>query len=164
MKSLINTTYWMTIAAIAPISLLTTGCETIVDQYGNQRQVMTPAGASALSTLVATGIGAGSGALLQDQPGWMNGMISSLSGSVASQLAESVTDQGYNNRYSNYQPRQQNVRYQTYGNMYGDDPGYQTQGTVQPTNPNYPRNRNYQNTQQVLYTRLPNGQFVAINP
>jgi hypothetical protein len=151
-----------TLVGISSMFLLA-GCETIVDQYGVQRQVMTPTGAAVLDTLVSTGVGAGAGALLKDQPGWMNGMISSLSGSVASQLVDAVSEQNQRPSYpyrGYSQPIPTQIRPQTYGgypnaqynqysqyNQYQQYPQYQGQRQSQP-----------------LYTRLPNGQFVPVNP
>ena len=180
-----------------------TGCETIVDDYGVQRQVISPQGAAVLDTLVATGVGAGSGALLKDQPGWMNGMISALSGSVTSQLVNAVATapqsptqrqlraiqqqnygynvNGYNNNGYNNNGYNNNGYYQDeyYGNNTYQNPqpprGYNRYNN-QVQYPLYNQNmgnastrtmiRTSQqgNSQQILYTRLPNGQFIPINP
>lgn len=158
-----------TLALASLLSL--SACETMVDQYGQTKQVMSPTGAALLNTAVATGVGAASGSLLKNQPGWMNGMISSLSGSVASQLVNSVANQGSTSRYSprpnyntqNYQSPQNPQNPQNYYPQPMSQPmqrvNYQTYG-----NQNYPSSPGGGQNQEVLYTRLPNGQFVPINP
>jgi hypothetical protein len=190
----------LTLCLLAATSLTAglTGCETIVDNYGVQRQVISPQGAAVLDTLVATGVGAGSGALLKDQPGWMNGMISALSGSVTSQLVNAVaTAPQTPNQRQLRAIQQQNYGYNANGynnNGYNNNGYYQDEyyGNNTYQNPQPPRgynqynnqvqyplyNQNTGNTstravtrtsqqgnsQQILYTRLPNGQFIPINP
>lgn len=158
---------------LALASLLSlSACETMVDQYGQTKQVMSPTGAALLNTAVATGVGAASGSLLKNQPGWMNGMISSLSGSVASQLVNSVANQGSTSRYSP-RPNYNTQNYQSPQNPQNYYPQPMSQPMSQPMqrvnyqtygNQNYPSSPGGGQNQEVLYTRLPNGQFVPINP
>jgi hypothetical protein len=171
-----------TTIGITILCLFQSGCETVPDQYGQPKQVLSRQGAAVLNTLIATGVGTASGALMKNQPGYLNGLVSSLSGSVASQLVNSLATSpsqtpNYQiqrtsyidyDRINNYQAqmaaRQMRVTRTPYGTY-----GRQMSATAQ----NYPtyQTRNYQNGSyanqnqgEVLYARLPNGQFVQVDP
>ena len=65
--------------------LLASGCTTEIGPNGQPRSVMTPLGAAAVQTVTATGIGAGTGALLGGVNPVAAGAISAGAGSVGSQ-------------------------------------------------------------------------------
>lgn len=112
--------------------LFLTGCMTVTDQYGQTRHVMSPAGVSLVSILTSTAIGAGTGALMQNQPSWAVGLASGAASGVANVAVEAVANPQYYDRSLN---------------------GYSTAAP-----PQYYQQPN----SNTLYKRLPNGQFVAV--
>ena len=70
---------------IATVSLLACGCTTVTDSHGNKRSVMTPLGAAVVQTATATGIGAGTGAMMRGANPVAIGAVSAGAGSVGSQ-------------------------------------------------------------------------------
>lgn len=124
--------------------ILLSSCATYSDPYsGEIKQGLTPTGSAIVQTLVATGVGAGAGSLMRNQPGWANGMVSGGSSSVVSQLVNGFLPKvpsGGNSPYGNrsrsnsyqrdpYQPQQ--------GYPYRPQQGYPQQGYPQ-NNRNYP--------------------------
>jgi uncharacterized protein YceK len=79
MKTMIS----VTVSAI--LLLLTSGCTTVTDRYGNTRSVMTPMGAAVVQTATATGIGAGTGAMMRGSNPVAIGAVSAGAGSIGSQ-------------------------------------------------------------------------------
>ena len=71
---------------IAAISILACGCTTVTDRHGNTRSVMTPLGAAVVQTATATGIGAGTGAMMRGANPVAIGAVSAGAGSVGSQV------------------------------------------------------------------------------
>ncbi len=76
-----------TIAVMVSMTLIlvSSGCTTVTDRYGHTRSVMTPLGAAALQTATATGIGAGTGAMMRGSSPVAIGAVSAGAGSVGSQ-------------------------------------------------------------------------------
>jgi len=70
---------------IAMVSLLACGCTTVTDSHGHTRSVMTPLGAAVVQTATATGIGAGTGAMMRGANPVAIGAVSAGAGSVGSQ-------------------------------------------------------------------------------
>ena len=79
------------IPIIAAGVLLASGCTTVTDRYGNTRTVMTPLGAAAVQT--ATGIGAGTGAMMRGANPVAIGAVSAGAGSVGSQAINAFIPQ-----------------------------------------------------------------------
>ena len=79
--------------SLAIIALTLPSCTTVVGPDGQPRQVMTPMGAAITQTLVSTGVGAGTGALMNKAPGWANGMVSAGAGSIGSQVVNAFIPQ-----------------------------------------------------------------------
>lgn len=123
-------------------SLQLTACSTYIDAYGNQRTGLTPEGAAVLQTALATAIGTGAGALMDDQPGWASGMVSGSTSSAISQLVTAAIPQ-VPSESANYRPNYQ--------------PPYQP-----PYNTNYQMQAS-QGSQQ-LYTQGQNGQIIPLSP
>lgn len=71
---------------IAAVSLLPAGCTTVTDRSGHTRSVMTPLGAAVVQTAAATGIGAGTGAMMRGSSPVAIGAVSAGAGSVGSQV------------------------------------------------------------------------------
>lgn len=108
------------------ITVLVGGCTTYTDQFGQSHQGLSETGAAVLQTAVAVGVGAGSGALLKNQPGWANGAVSSLAGSVAGQFVNSLAPRQQGGSYQSQPSYQQNgyPRQATYNPGYGTQGGY----------------------------------------
>jgi hypothetical protein len=81
------------IPIIAAGVLLASGCTTVTDRYGNTRTVMTPLGAAAVQTATATGIGAGTGAMMRGASPVAIGAVSAGAGSVGSQAINAFIPQ-----------------------------------------------------------------------
>jgi len=92
-------------------------CATVVGPNGQPQQVMTPMGAGIVQTLVSVGVGAGTGALMRNSPGWANGAVSGGASSIVSQVANSFIPQS-GRGYSNYQQRVPSNVYAPAGNYY----------------------------------------------
>lgn len=75
----------ITVMLSAILLLLTGGCTTITDKNGNTRSVMTPMGAAVVQTATATGIGAGTGAMMRGSSPVAIGAVSAGAGSIGSQ-------------------------------------------------------------------------------
>jgi hypothetical protein len=138
-------------------------------QNSMAQQGMNPTVAAILQTVVASGIGAGTGALMQKSPGWANGAVSATAGSVGSQVVNALVNPqrnnnqsynnngyngGYNNGYNNnsrqqyyqnnYQPQSQSQ--QSYGSSYVSSQdayniGYKTAMMHSPPMNNFPSDR-----------------------
>ena len=119
-----------------------TGCTTIVGPDGRPRSVMSREGMALLETAVAAGIGAGTGALMENSDGWASGSVSGAAADVAGQVLRNVipTEQ------SVYRAQPQQVPFNAYPQL------AQMVGVTQPV---------VSATQQ-LYTRRPDGTFVRI--
>lgn len=120
--------------------LLLGGCATVVDQYGQTRQVLTPTGSAIAQALVSTGVGAGAGALMNNNPGWATGMVAGLAGNVASQVVGSMSPR-YGDQYVQNPARQMTaVTYQA--------PTTQMQMAPRAYQPRY-QSQYYPNSQRV---------------
>lgn len=126
---------------VAISSLQITGCSTYIDAYGQQKTGLTPEGAAILQTAISTAIGAGTGALMNKQPGWANGMVSGAASSAIGQLAISAFPRAPRN-----------------GGQYQQAP-----------RPPYPMNYQMQQMQQMqvtsnnqLFTQARNGQIIPL--
>ncbi|MEI6377590.1 MAG: hypothetical protein WCO97_10395 [bacterium] len=75
-----------TLPIIATGLLLASGCTTVTDSHGHTRSVMTPLGAAVVQTATATGIGAGTGAMMHGANPVAIGAVSAGAGSVGSQV------------------------------------------------------------------------------
>jgi len=75
-----------TLPIIATGVLLASGCTTVTDSHGHTRSVMTPLGAAVVQTATATGIGAGTGAMMHGANPVAIGAVSAGAGSVGSQV------------------------------------------------------------------------------
>lgn len=169
-------------ASIGASSLLAvSGCTTMVDPYGQPQNVLTPQGATMVRTLVTAGVGAGSGALLKNQPGWLNGMVSSLASGLTSQIVSNYRPRNYGYNYANNYSYQRQLPQMTIANQYIGGYNFNrnaygtssTSGIYKPNpiyrqqrlNKKYNQRYNQNYNQNVLYQRLPNGEFIPIpNP
>jgi len=130
----------LSLVLLSSTTLLLAACETVTGPNGQPRSVMTPLGAGILQTVIATGVGAGSGALLRNQQGWANGMVSGGVSSIASQAVNAFVPQT----------------------------GYQQTRYAQPqySSPQYPVQNGYNQPRpsqgQTLYYRRPDGSFAPV--
>lgn len=154
------------------LALCLCSCETVPDQYGRPHNVLTPAGAAIVNTVVSTGIGTGTGALMNNQPGWITGGASSLAGSIASQLVNAFTPQAgnYSSRPQYCGVPEQDQGYQQnqgYQNNYGyPTQNYRNQNGQSGYSKNHNQaayNRATQNQAQIVYVRNPDGTFSPAN-
>jgi hypothetical protein len=127
-----------------------TGCETVVDSYGQRRQVMSPLGAAVLQTGVSTAIGAGTGALMRKSPGWANGAVSAGVGSIGSQVINAFIPQA-----GSYQRP-----------VYASAPQYRPYQQPQQYRQPYYQQQQYQPMSNQggtpLYYRRPDGSFARV--
>ena len=96
-------------------------------------------GAGIVQTLVSAGVGAGTGALMRNSPGWATGAVAGGGGSVVSQVVNSFIPQGGGYRQSSYYA-----------------PGTAT--------PNSSRRPYGASGSTPLYYQRPDGSFVRVNP
>lgn len=145
----------LTTLLVGIIGLSLCSCATVYGPNGQQRQVMTPAGAAIIQTLVSTGIGAGSGSLMRNTPGWSNGMTSGGVGSIASQVVNAFVPQGggsYNNNYNNGYQRQNQQAYYNNGYQQASYGGYQQRN-----------NNSFAPQRSPVYYQRTDGSFVRAN-
>lgn len=135
--------------AICAVGL--TGCETLVTPDGRKRVILTPMAAGIVQGAISTGIGAGTGALMNNSPGVLTGAVAGAAGSAGSQLLgaliptrENTPIEFHSQRPSAQQPVQQPV-YRTAPVQY-----------QQPVR-QMPRQQYQQPTQQ--YQQQPNQQY-----
>lgn len=126
------------------LSLLATlalsGCTTVIDGTGQQRQVMTPMGAGVVQALVSTGVGVGTGALMKNSPSWATGGVAGGAGSIASQVVNSFipqSPQGYQAPSQQYYPQQPQYQPQQYQPVQYQQPQYQQQPVQFQQQPQY---------------------------
>jgi hypothetical protein len=145
------------LAGVASLQL--TACSTYIDAYGNQRTGLTPEGAAVLETALATAIGTGAGALMENQPGWASGMVSGSTASAISQLVTAAIPQVPADA-TTYQPPY-NTGYQMQAMQ-----GYQqlyTQGQNGQLIQLSPSERQFAAQLNLpIFARTPNGQFVRL--
>lgn len=65
-------------------------CSTIQGPDGRIHRVVSPEGMAVLEAVTAVGVGAGTGALMRNTPGWANGAVSGLAGDVTGQILRNV--------------------------------------------------------------------------
>lgn len=107
---------------------------TVPGPYGQTRETLSPAGTALVGTLMSAAIGAGTGALMQNQPSWSVGLVSGAASGVAGVVTEAITNPEFYGLRDGYNP---------YTGQY-----YNTGNNNSGTNN--------------LYRKLPNGQFVAV--
>lgn len=149
----------LNLISIIIVTLCLQACTTVTGLDGRQRQVVTPAGAAIMQGLIATGVGVGTGALMDGQPGWANGGVSSLAGSVSSQLVDAFLPK--EDDQENYAPQQPPAP-----NYYrGSQNQNQNQNvSYQPQRQNYyQQDQAYLQQTEPIYRQMPNGQFAQIN-
>lgn len=149
----------LSFAIVSVVSALMLGaCTTVVGPDGRERQVMTPMGAGIVQTFVSAGVGAGTGALMRNSPGWATGAVAGGGGSVVSQVVNSFIPQaGPNYRPAASQPVYCGV----------DEPVFSGQGNSAGLGYgqgyNTPAPQQHPSGQQVpLYYRRPDGSFAPV--
>jgi hypothetical protein len=71
-------------------ALFLTGCMTVPDQYGQPRKILSPAGQGLVNTVLYTAVGAGTGALMQNQPSWQVGLAAGAASGAAGMVSEAL--------------------------------------------------------------------------
>ena len=84
-----------TLMTLVLLPLLLSSCTTVSDGHGHTRSVMTPLGAAVLQTATATGIGAGTGAMMHGANPVAIGAVSAGAGSVGSQVINAFVPQAH---------------------------------------------------------------------
>lgn len=148
---------YISIALITCSICFLTGCETIQGPDGSTRSVMAPAGMVLLEVITSTAIGAGTGALMNNSPGWATGAVGGAAGNIGSQVVNAFVP----SRQNVYQAQPQQVNYP----VYQPRPTYQAQAQSQ-SRPVYVGVDNPipARSQQPVFTQMPDGRVVQVFP